>query len=35
VPDDAGPGGFNRRLGFIPTGEFDRSGEPIMRLPLT
>jgi ribosomal protein S18 acetylase RimI-like enzyme len=35
VPDDGGPAGFYRRLGFTPTGEFDRSGEPIVRLPIT
>ena len=35
VPEDGGPAGFYRRLGFTPTGEFDRAGEPIVRLPLT
>jgi GNAT superfamily N-acetyltransferase len=34
VPDDAGPAGFYRRLGFVPTGEVDAAGEPIVRLPL-
>jgi diamine N-acetyltransferase len=34
VPDDDGPGGFYERLGFVPTGEFDGDGEPIVRLDL-
>jgi GNAT superfamily N-acetyltransferase len=34
VPEDGGPAGFYRRLGFVPTGEHDADGEPIMRLPL-
>ncbi|HEY6748686.1 MAG TPA: GNAT family N-acetyltransferase [Mycobacteriales bacterium] len=34
VPEDGGPADFYRRLGFTPTGEFDREGEPIVRLPL-
>jgi ribosomal protein S18 acetylase RimI-like enzyme len=35
VPDDGGPAGFYRRLGFTPTGEFDGNGEPIVRLALS
>jgi GNAT superfamily N-acetyltransferase len=35
VPDDGGPAGFYRRLGFVPTGERDDSGEVIMRLALS
>lgn len=35
VPDDAGPAGFYARLGFVPTGDHDGSGEPIVRLALT
>ena len=35
VPEDGGPAGFYRRLGFTPTGEIDADGEPIVRLPLT
>lgn len=34
VPDDAGPAGFYRRLGFVPTGDLDAAGETIVRLPL-
>jgi len=34
VPEDGGPAGFYQRLGFQPTGEFDSSGEVIMRLAL-
>jgi diamine N-acetyltransferase len=34
VPDDDGPAGFYRRLGFVPTGEVDDTGEPIVRLAL-
>jgi len=34
VPEDDGPAGFYRRLGFVPTGEFDASGEVIVRLGL-
>nr|QLK01734.1 GNAT family N-acetyltransferase [Micromonospora carbonacea] len=35
VPEDGGPAGFYRRLGFVPTGELDRSGEVIVRLVLS
>ena len=34
VPEDGGPAGFYQRLGFVPTGEFDDSGEVIARLRL-
>jgi GNAT superfamily N-acetyltransferase len=34
VPGDGGPAGFYQRLGFMPTGELDESGEVIMRLGL-
>jgi GNAT superfamily N-acetyltransferase len=34
VPQDGGPAGFYQRLGFVPTGEFDGNGEPIVRLAL-
>jgi diamine N-acetyltransferase len=34
VPDDAGPAGFYRRLGFEPTGVRDSHGEPVVRLTL-
>ncbi|MEV4630887.1 GNAT family N-acetyltransferase [Micromonospora sp. NPDC049523] len=34
VPEDGGPAGFYRRLGFVPTGEQDASGEVIVRLTL-
>jgi diamine N-acetyltransferase len=34
VPEDGGPAGFYQGLGFEPTGEFDSSGEVIMRLAL-
>ena len=34
VPEDDGPAGFYRRLGFVPTGEFDDHGEVIVRLGL-
>jgi len=34
VPDDGGPAGFYRRLGFAPTGEYDANGEVIMRLAM-
>jgi diamine N-acetyltransferase len=34
VPGDGGPAGFYQRLGFVPTGELDESGEVIMRLGL-
>ena len=34
VPDDAGPDGFYRRIGFVPTGDLDAAGEIIVRLPL-
>ena len=34
VPEDGGPAGFYQRLGFEPTGEFNSSGEVIMRLAL-
>jgi diamine N-acetyltransferase len=35
VLDDGGPAGFYRRLGFVPTGELDDSGEVVMRLALS
>jgi diamine N-acetyltransferase len=34
APGDDGPAGFYQRLGFVPTGEFDESGEVIVRLGL-
>jgi GNAT superfamily N-acetyltransferase len=34
VPEDDGPAGFYQRLGFVPTGELDGSGEVIVRLGL-
>jgi len=34
VPGDGGPAGFYQRLGFVPTGELDDSGEVIVRLRL-
>ena len=34
VPEPGGPAGFYRRLGFVPTGELDGSGEVIVRLAL-
>jgi diamine N-acetyltransferase len=34
VPEDDGPAGFYRRLGFVPTGELDADGEVIVRLAL-
>jgi GNAT superfamily N-acetyltransferase len=34
APEDGGPAGFYQRLGFIPTGEVDNNGEPIVRLAL-
>jgi diamine N-acetyltransferase len=34
VPGDGGPAGFYERLGFVPTGDLDMSGEIIMRLVL-
>jgi GNAT superfamily N-acetyltransferase len=34
VPRDGGPAGFYQRLGFVPTGELDESGEVIVRLGL-
>jgi diamine N-acetyltransferase len=34
VPGDGGPAGFYQRLGFVPTGEFDDSGEVIVALGL-
>jgi diamine N-acetyltransferase len=35
VPDGQGhPGPFYARLGFVPTGDVDPSGEPILRLDL-
>ena len=34
VPEDGGPVGFYRRLGFTPTGELDANGEVIVRLSL-
>ena len=33
VPSDDGPGGFYRRLGFVPTGEID-DGEVVAVLTL-
>jgi GNAT superfamily N-acetyltransferase len=30
VPGDGGPAGFYSRLGFVPTGELDASGEVIL-----
>ena len=35
VPGDDGPAGFYERLGFVPTGALDESGEIIMRLELS
>jgi diamine N-acetyltransferase len=35
VPGDDGPAGFYERLGFVPTGALDDSGEIIMRLELS
>ena len=34
APEDGGPAGFYRRLGFVPTGELDENGEVIVRLAL-
>jgi diamine N-acetyltransferase len=34
VPGDSGPARFYERLGFVPTGELDDSGEIIVRLGL-
>ena len=34
VPEDGGPAGFYERLGFVPTGDLDVSGEVIVRLVL-
>ena len=34
VPEDGGPAGFYRRLGFTPTGDVDADGELIVRLDL-
>jgi diamine N-acetyltransferase len=34
VPQEGGPAGFYRRLGFAPTGELDTNGEVIVRLLL-
>lgn len=34
MPGEGDPGGFYRRLGFVPTGECDSDGEPILRLAL-
>jgi GNAT superfamily N-acetyltransferase len=34
VPGDGGPAGFYRRLGFVPTGELDPSGEVLLRRPV-
>jgi len=34
VPEDGGPAGFYQRLGFVPTGELDDTGEVIVRLRL-
>jgi diamine N-acetyltransferase len=35
VPEAGGPAGFYRRLGFVPTGEFDANDEVIVRLALS
>jgi diamine N-acetyltransferase len=35
VAEDGGPAGFYERLGFVPTGAVDPSGEIIMRLELS
>jgi diamine N-acetyltransferase len=35
VPEDGGPAGFYRQLGFTSTGELDANGEVIVRLLLT
>jgi len=34
VPEEGGPAGFYERLGFVPTGELDASGEVVVRLAL-
>ncbi|HEY3261147.1 MAG TPA: GNAT family N-acetyltransferase [Pseudonocardiaceae bacterium] len=34
VPEDGGPAGFYRRLGFVPSGDLDDHGEIIVRLAL-
>lgn len=34
LPQEGGPAGFYRRLGFVPSGEFDANGEVIVGLPL-
>lgn len=34
VVSPGGPDGFYERLGFVPTGAFDPSGERILRLDL-
>ena len=34
VVGEGGPDGFYRRLGFVPTGDFDPNGEVILRLEL-
>src|SRR5262245_60943669 len=34
VPETGGPAGFYERLGFVPTGAVDESGEIVMRLDL-
>lgn len=34
VPEDGGPAGFYRRVGFLSTGDRDAAGEEIVRLPL-
>jgi diamine N-acetyltransferase len=34
VPGDDGPAGFYARLGFVPTGDVDDSGEIVVRLTL-
>ena len=34
VPGEGGPAGFYARLGFVPRGDLDPSGEVILRLPL-
>jgi diamine N-acetyltransferase len=35
LPEEGGPAGFYQRLGFVPTGELDGYGEPIVRLALS
>jgi diamine N-acetyltransferase len=35
VDEPGGPKEFYRKLGFVPTGEYDDAGEVILRLPIT